>query len=100
MKFLLILWRRQPQLDYFQGNELTGRAALSVQRADDDAPVFGAVWIAARVETDTDERTVDILELSVTRVRFPNATPAQEDSLTQLLERELPRSETTISLDR
>ncbi len=90
----------QPQLEDFQGNELTGRAALSVQRDDGDAPVFGAVWLSARVETDTDERTVEILEISVSRVRFPNATPAQEDSLTQLLERELPQWETTMSLDR
>ena len=90
----------QPQLEGFQGNDLTGRAAVSVQRVGDEAPVFGAVWLSARVETDSDARTVEILEISVSRVRFPNATPAQEDSLTQLLERELPQWETTMSLDR
>ncbi len=90
----------QPQLESFEGNALTGRAAVSVTPVDGAAPVFGVVWMTARVETDRDTRTVDVLDVNVDRVGFPNATDDQRTRFAALLERELPDWELTLSLDR
>jgi hypothetical protein len=89
----------QPQVDSFENDRLTSRAAVSVTK-DAGEPVFGAVWITARVETDREERLVTIADVRVPRVRFPESTPEQEAGLAEILEREIPQWELTMSLDR
>jgi hypothetical protein len=89
----------QPQLESFEGDSLTGRAAVSVKVPDADDPVFGAVWIAARVATDRDTREVTLLDLVVTNVRFPNATESQMKGLAGILETEIPKWNLVMSLD-
>ncbi len=95
---LVVLY--QPQLDAFEGNQMEARMAVSVTPEGKDEPVFGAVWLKARVETDLDTRTVEILEVDVPQVRFPNATEAQEQEFSQHLEREIPSWDLDLSLDR
>jgi hypothetical protein len=90
----------QPQLDALEGNMLSGRTAVSVQLPEAEAPVFGAVWFEARIEANRDTRSVAILDLTVPRVRFAEATPEQEEQLASLLEKEVPSWDLTISLDR
>lgn len=90
----------QPQAESFAGNILKGRAAVSVIPSGKDAPIFGAVWLEARIETDRDEREVTILDIKVPRVRFSDATPEQEKKFVALLEQELPQWELVLSLDR
>jgi len=92
----------QPQPETFEGDDLTARMAVSVTaKGEADAePVFGAVWMTARVETDLDDRTVHILEITVPRVRFPEATEEQEQGLINLLESEIPSWDLEVSLDR
>jgi hypothetical protein len=90
----------QPQVDSFKGDDLEARAAVSVAGKDGGAPVFGAVWFKARVETDRDARMVHVLSIEVPRVRFPEATPEQEKALIAFLEEEIPKWEMSISLDR
>ncbi len=77
----------QPQPEKFVGNDLSGRAAISYQKEGEAEPVYGAVWMTARVETDRETREVIVLELKVDRVRFPDSTPEREKQLTDLLER-------------
>jgi hypothetical protein len=90
----------QPQPDVFEGNMLSARAAVSVTMTGQTEPVFGTAWFSTRVQTDRDNRTVEILDIAVPRVRFPNATPEQEERLKSILETELPKWEMVISLDR
>jgi len=90
----------QPQVETFKDNKLTGRAAVSVTRKGETDPVFGALWISARVETDRDTRMVEIVEVDVTRVRLPDTTAEQEKKFADLLEKEIPRWDLTLSLDR
>jgi hypothetical protein len=52
----------QPQPDSFKDDQITARAAVSIQSQNEKAPVFGAAWITARVSTDRDARTVTIIE--------------------------------------
>jgi len=54
----------QPQIESFKGETLECRAAVSVQeKGKDDPPVFGAVWLKARMATDMDA-TPHALELT------------------------------------
>jgi hypothetical protein len=90
----------QPQVDTFENNDLTARSAVSVTPAGKTEPVFGAVWFKTRLQTDRDTRMVSILELDVPQVRFPNATPEQEQELAGVLKEEIPKWDLSFSLDR
>ena len=89
----------QPQSDTFEGNMLSGRAAVSVTVTDQE-PVFGVVWYEARLETDRDTRMATVEDLTVTRVGFPGSEEERQDALARLLEREIPSWELDISMDR
>jgi hypothetical protein len=91
----------QPELESFAGDDMSGRAAVSVTAEETGGePVFGVVWLNARVETDRDERTVRILEIEVPTVRFPDADPEHEAALARVLEEQIPQWDLTFSLDR
>ena len=97
-KGLVVIY--QPQLDALGGNQLAARAAVSVTPTGKTEPIFGTVWIEARVETDRDEREVALLDLKIPEVRFPDATDDQRRQMADLLTREMPKWQMTISLDR
>jgi hypothetical protein len=91
----------QPELESFEGDDLSGRAAVSVTSEQTGGePVFGVVWIDARVETDRDERTVSVIDVRVPAVRFPDSEPEQEEAFSAFLERRIPELDITLSLDR
>ena len=91
----------QPQLETFRGDQLSARAAVSVQKTGMKAPVFGVVWFESRVSTDRDTRMVELKEVKVSRIKFPNAKPEQEKKLAAFLEKEIAGwPNRTISLDR
>ncbi len=90
----------QPQLESFEGDKLEARAAVSVTKKGETEPVFGAVWLAARVLTDRDTRMVTLESVKMTNARFPNATPENIEKLRVILEREIPKWDLEISLDR
>jgi hypothetical protein len=97
-KGLVVMY--QPQVDSLEGNNLMARAAVSVTEKGGAEPVFGAVWMEIRIETDIDARIVEFGEIRVPRVRFPDATPEQEQNLIDLLTREMPTWNIELSLDR
>jgi len=72
----------QPQLDDFQGDQISARAAVSVASPNQPQPIFGAIWLQSRVSTDRVARTVQILGVTITRSRFPNVDAATEKTLT------------------
>jgi hypothetical protein len=90
----------QPQPEQLEGNRLKARAAVAVELKDNKEPVFGAVWFEARLETDRDERTATIADVTVSNVRFPKQNKDKEKGLVELLEREMPKWEMVISMDR
>lgn len=90
----------QPQVDSFKDNIIEGRCAVSVLAEGEAAPVFGAVWYRARVETDRDTRMVRIIDVKIPRTRFPDSKPEHEKELSEFLEQEIPQWEMDISLDR
>jgi hypothetical protein len=89
----------QPQPEEFAGNKLTARTAVAAHPTGRDEPVYGAIWMTARVETDTDDRVVIIEDVTVDRVRFPNATDADRARVAEIVEEGMPE-DLVISLDR
>ena len=90
----------QPQPETFEGDKIKARTAISVTPTGQTEPVFGTVWLDARIETDRDNRTADVTEVKVLRVGFPNATDEQKAGLTRILEEKIPSWDLEISLDR
>ncbi len=89
----------QPQLESFEEDKLTARAAVSVKKRGEKQPVFGVAWLKARVATDRDTRMATIEDVQATRVKFADATPEQEEKLRAFLENEAKDWQYTLSLD-
>ncbi|NOQ90319.1 MAG: hypothetical protein GQ549_05175, partial [Gammaproteobacteria bacterium] len=90
----------QPQPETLNGNSLKGRAAVAVEIKGAEDPVFGAIWFEAQLDTDRAERTANITEVSVTRVRFPTEDTKKSERLITLLEKEIPQWQFAISMDQ
>ena len=90
----------QPQPEKFNDNRLEGRAAVAIELKDSKEPVFGAVWFKARLDTDRAERTATVEDVSVTQVRFPEQDEEKAKKLKALLEKEIPKWNLPISMDR
>jgi hypothetical protein len=90
----------QPQAETFKGGILTGRAAMALKLNGKTEPVFGAFWFKARINTDTDTRTATMTDVDVTRVRWTDATPEQQEALGKLVESRVPEEGWPISMDR
>jgi len=89
----------QPQPESFVGTTLKARAAVSYTRKGGAEPVFGALWLTARVDTDRDGRLVLIRDIYVTRIRWPNATPEAQERVSKIIEADFPKEGFHISLD-
>jgi hypothetical protein len=92
---LLVVY--EPQPDTFQGPTLTGRAAFSLTPPGKTDPLFGALWFSANVSTDRDQRLVQVVSGKVTRLDLPDSSPATQQSLSSLVEQQLPQ--VSFSLD-
>lgn len=90
----------QPQIETFVNDKLDARAAISVTTTDNPSPVFGAMWFECRMETDRDERTVSLLNVTVSAANFPEAKEENIQKLIDLLEEEIPKWNIVLSLDR
>ena len=90
----------QPQPEKLEGNHLTGRAAISIRTRARTEPIFGAVWLTAIIETDRNLNLAMIRSLNVTRVRWPEVTPALAQRFTAVVESDFPKDGLTISLNR
>jgi hypothetical protein len=89
----------QPQLESFDDVTLKARSAVSVT-AGDKEPVFGAAWFTASVAVDRENNEVTLLDVAVTRAKFPNATDAQIVTFREIVEAEIPKWDLKLSLDQ
>ena len=90
----------QPQLDSLEGDTIVGRCAASVLRTGEKEPIFGTVWIKARMVTDRGTREVTFTDIDVTNVKFPKASEEGAGKLEKLLEEEIPRWGLKTSMER
>jgi hypothetical protein len=90
----------QPQVESFEGTKLAARAALSVQRAGDKDPIFGAAWFDCIVKTDREKRIVSPERITVRDLRFPDITPEQKQAVSGVIEGSMMKWDLTMSLDQ
>src|SRR5207237_1326357 len=88
------------QMTQFDGDKLSARAAVSVIAPGKQDPTFGAIWMESRVSTDRVARTVHILDVTVTRARFPDESGPTEQALTEAMRNTLPQQPMTLALDQ
>ena len=90
----------QPQIEEFSGNNLEGRAAVSVKLASSGGmPVFGAIWFKGELETDRDTRTAVLRDIDISDVRFADARDEQTQKLADFLEERVNQSHIVFSVD-
>ena len=91
----------QPQVEVFRGNNIEARAAVSVKTAaSGNTPVFGAIWIESKIDTNRDTRTAIIRDIKISDVRFADASDDQKDALAKFIEAKVEGSTLTISVDQ
>ena len=89
----------QPQLESWQGNRATFRAAVGASVPGGGEPAYGVVWATARTEVDPIRRAVTLQDVQITRGDFPTL-PGQGAAYLAELRQALPSTQRTISLDR
>ncbi|HTT36518.1 MAG TPA: hypothetical protein VMH32_02470 [Burkholderiales bacterium] len=62
-----------PQLERWQADRLEGQAAVGVQPAGAEKPVFGTLWLSARTELDPATGLVTVHDIKAGRASFPTA---------------------------
>jgi hypothetical protein len=91
----------QPQIEEFSGNDLVGRAAISVKKPEaDNVPVFGAIWFEAKIDIDREARTATIRDVDIIDVRFAEASDEQKKQLAGFIEDQVEQAHFTISVDQ
>ncbi len=89
----------QPQINALDGDMLDARAAISIKNKGESME-FGAMWFKSRLVTDFDTRLVDLEDVDIQSVKFPDADEEEEQRIINLLESEIPAMDLTYSLDR
>jgi hypothetical protein len=88
-----------PQVDKWNENLIDLYCAVELKTGKNSAAKYGVVWFQARTEVDKVNRLVTLDQAKVARVKFSVASD-KEATLTALLEKKLPVTAKTISLDR
>lgn len=88
----------QPQLEKVTDNLVEARAAVQVSQPG-KPPVFGAVWITARVNIDREARLVTLRDIRIPRVRFVDATDTEKSNVAAFLEQQMPTWDLDMDLD-
>jgi hypothetical protein len=87
----------QPQIEAWDGNLMTARAAVSVQEGKNE-PIYGVITLRTQASVDRDERMVHLDKIEVTGSHFPTLDQINPylDVFTDLLPTTVP----ALSLDR
>ncbi|MBP8823903.1 MAG: hypothetical protein KBH07_09675 [Flavobacteriales bacterium] len=90
----------KPQPESFDGTSFTARAAVALQRQQDESPVFGAIWGNGVLAVDRTSRQGELTSFQVTDLRFPGITsPAEQDRLKAMLSEGIAGHAPTIDID-
>ena len=90
----------QPQPESLDGNQLTGRAAMSILVDGSEEQMFGTFWFTARLETDRNSDIAVVGDIKVLKVRWPDSKDAGEQRFTAQVEAALPTTGFEISMER
>ena len=90
----------QPQLETFDNNKLTCRAAVSIKRDNSDKRDYCAIWMKAVVDTDKTTRMVKLRDLTVSKIAYPGVSEKVKKSLGNIIRKHILKADLSISLDR
>ena len=90
----------QPQLDNFQGDQLSAHAAVAVQMPGAAQPTYGAIWLQSQVSIDRAARTVQVIQVTIPRIDYPGYDAPTTQSFTDAIQQALMASPATLSLDQ
>jgi hypothetical protein len=89
----------EPTPESFSGNILKSRSAVSLQQGSAD-PIFGTVWAVETVETDRDNRVLNVISAKIPNLKFATAQDAGTTSyLKTTLETQIPQLDISLPLD-
>ncbi len=90
----------QPQLESLTENRMHARSAFMIDPSGEKASVFGAAWFDCKLLTDRDTRTAELVDVTVTEIKLPEASDEQIGKLRGFLEQEVESWEMVIPLDQ
>jgi hypothetical protein len=94
---ILIIY--QPQVETWNGNQISGRAAISVSTtAKEDNANYGVIWFTARTEVDKSDRMVLLQDAKIDRISLPS-DKAAEAAFLDMARRHVPTATREIPLD-
>lgn len=88
----------QPQPEKLIGNALTARAAMSFTQNKE--PIFGVFWFTAKIDTDRENDSVTVRDMSVIDVRWPESKDAGEQTFTTVVNQAIKNSQFNTSLSQ
>ena len=80
----------QPQLERWESNRLSGRAAASVAKPGEKDPRFGVIELTANTDIDKSADTVMLSNVRIAKGSFPGTSQAQSDAYLATLRAALP----------
>jgi len=89
----------EPQVESWEGDEISAYAALSVVKTNDKRAKYGVVWFTARTEIDKVNRQVTLDTFQITKLQFP-AMKEREVEFQDFLQSKLPGKSRVVALDR
>jgi len=89
----------QPQVESWDKNLLTARAAVAVTTKASPQQVFGVVWFTARTDVDREDSLVTLDDFKITKTNFPSL-PDKGQGFLAPLQSQLPAGSKTVSLVR
>jgi len=89
----------QPQVESWQGDQLSFRSAVGVTPTGVTKTEFGVIWATATTQVDRVSRMVTLTDVTLTRSNFPTLPDKGASYLSQL-QQQVPQNASSISLDR
>lgn len=90
----------QPQVDTWEHNRLSARAAVAVDIKGSTHQTFGVIWINARTDVDKEDRIVTMHDFTIQRASFPTAE-GKADEYLALIRKHVPEKMVrTIGLEK
>ncbi|MGE0192817.1 MAG: hypothetical protein AB7T63_12345 [Planctomycetota bacterium] len=90
----------EPQVDRWANDVLEARIAVVLHFPDEEAPVYGALWVRGETRANLDTRIVTVANLRIVEARFPSTGAHQQGELVDRLERLFPKGPMDMALDR
>ena len=90
----------QPQIESFEKDIIQARSAVMIKMNKDAQPIFGAIWVKARVMTDVDTRMIALDDVVVLDAKFPNQDSTKVEQFKAYMTTEIPKWKFDITIDQ